>query len=256
MFGHISGDDSRAVITAQGHIASGHGTQCPRLPKTCVLYFFSRAIPALTERLKTRTLTGHLPCFLINSPCYGLEAREDICFAHGGWGAPCAADMVETLFALGVRRIVLSGLCGVFVPGLRVGDGILPEKILSEEGASRHYWEDAQWAAPDAGLYSKARSFFSARGGIALQNTVTTDAVYRQTFKKEAYWREMGCAGVDMEGSAVLNVARYLGMEAVALFMASDAHPLTPDAPKWDWSLTREQREAFAFQCMEFAMSL
>ena len=131
-----------------------------------------------------------------------------------------------------------------------------PKKTLSEEGASRHYWEDAQWAAPDAGLYSKARSFFSARGGIALQNTVTTDAVYRQTFKKEAYWREMGCAGVDMEGSAVLNVARYLGMEAVALFMASDAHPLTPDAPKWDWSLTREQREAFALQCMEFAMSL
>ena len=163
---------------------------------------------------------------------------------------------METLFALGVRRIVLSGLCGVFVPGLRVGDGILPEKILSEEGASRHYWEDAQWAAPDAGLYSKARSFFSARGGIALQNTVTTDAVYRQTFKKEAYWREIGCAGVDMEGSAVLNVARFLGMEAVALFMASDAHPLTPDAPKWDWSLTREQREAFALQCMEFAMSL
>ena len=256
MFGYLPNDDSQPVITAQGHIASAHGSSCVRLPETCVLYFFSRAVPFLISHFKTRTLTEHLPCFLVNSPCYTLETRTDICFVHSGLGAPCAADMVETLAALGVRRILVSGLCGVFASGIQAGDWILPEKILSEEGTSRHYLENAQWAEADPLLYEKAQSFFAARGGVVPQNTVTTDAIYRQTFKKEAQWRDMGCVGVDMEGSAALNVARYLGIPSAALFMASDVHPLVPDEPGWDWHLTREQREAFALQCMEFAMSL
>ena len=75
---------------------------------------------------------------------------------------------------------------------------------------------------------------------------MSTDAVYRQTFRKEQLWREKGAVGVDMETSAVFSVSRYLGLRSAALLMASDLHPMTPDAPKWIWTMTGEKRAALA----------
>lgn len=59
-----------------------------------------------------------------------------------------------------------------------------------------------------------------------MNSTVTTDSFYRQTFAKEAYWREKGCVDVDMEASALLSVSRYYSMPAAAVLLCSDKHPL------------------------------
>lgn len=82
---------------------------------------------------------------------------------------------------------------------------------------------------------------------------VSTDAVYRQTFRKERLWREKGAVGVDMETSAVFSVAHYLGLRAAALLMVSDVHPLGQDDPKWEWQMTREMKEHLAEQGILFA---
>ena len=85
---------------------------------------------------------------------------------------------------------------------------------------------------------------------------VSTDAVYRQTFRKEQLWREKGAVGVDMETSAVFSVSHRLGLKAAALLMASDIHPTRPDAPKWEWSMTREMRDRLAEQGITLARQL
>lgn len=83
-----------------------------------------------------------------------------------------------------------------------------------------------------------------------------TDAVYRQTFGKERLWREKGAVGVDMETSAVFSVARYLGLKAIALLMVSDIHPIRPNAPKWEWHMTRDMKYQFAEQGIVLAKDM
>ena len=85
---------------------------------------------------------------------------------------------------------------------------------------------------------------------------VSSDAVYRQTFNKEQMWRNKGAVGVDMETSAVFSVSQYLGLKAVALLMVSDIHPIKPDAPKWEWHMTKDMKYHLAEQGIALAKKL
>lgn len=230
-------DNTEAIITADKHIQSGHvhGIDIT-LPATCVLFEMGAAIRFLRDAYGAYTLLEKMPGFIHEGACVAIPDMPGLCFAQGGYGAPAAVDGLETLHALGVRRIIIVGMCGVFAEGISVGDVIVPERILSEEGSSHHYTGNATWAYPDTHLWQAAIDHFS-QSSFATRGfpTVTTDAIYRQTFFKEARWREMGCAGVDMEASALLTVARFYGMPAVCALLASDKHPLSPAQPKWAW---------------------
>ena len=59
-----------------------------------------------------------------------------------------------------------------------------------------------------------------------------------------------------MEISAVFSVAQYYGLRAVALLMVSDIHPMKPDAPKWEWRMTREMKYHLAEQGIALAKAL
>lgn len=207
------------------------------LPERAVVFCLGRGIPVLRERFDTKQIMEELPAFIHQVPVYGVAGHEDVCFLDGGRGAPQAASAGDTLHALGVKEVLVVGLCGAFGEEIQVCDLLIPEKILSEEGASQHYFPQVDWAAPEP-IWSREelRAFFAGKG-LRLQpgNTVTTDGVYRQTFFKEAMWREKGCVAVDMEASAFVSVCNYYGMRSQVVLMASDRHPLSENSPPWKW---------------------
>lgn len=175
-----------------------------------------------------------------------------MCFLYGGSGAPQAVDTVETLAALGVKNIIAVGMCGAYNENVHVGEIIAPQKAFVEEGTSLHYYESIDASYPDTDLLNTATSFLP----VCNYPIVSTDAVYRQTFEKEQLWREKGAVGVDMETSAVFSVAQYLGLKAVALLMVSDIHPIKPDAPKWEWHMTKDMKYHLAEQGIALAKKL
>ena len=234
-------DDSAAIITAAEHIHSGHGDCHLHLPETAIVFFMSRCTEYLAERYKAKLLPELLPRFLNSCPIWEMPERN-LCFLDGGRGAPQAADTVEILAALGVKNIIAVGMCGAYDAKVSVGEIIAPPKVFVEEGTSLHYYESIHASFPDEKLHRMAASL----PGVSTYPLVSSDAVYRQTFCKEQLWREKGAVGVDMETSAVFSVSRYLGLKAAALLMVSDVHPLTPDAPKWEWSMTRDMRYQLA----------
>lgn len=252
-------DRTRPVFTAAQHIASKHvsGPVC-RLPRRAVAFCLGRGLPLVRERWETRTVMERLPGFITHSPVLAAAGHEDVCFVDGGRGAPQAVCTVETLHALGVKELLVVGLCGAFGEEIQVCDVLLPRRIRSEEGASRHYFAAPDMAAPDSPWSEEfVMEFLRGRGLTVKQaDTVTTDAVYRQTFRKEACWREMGFSGVDMEASAMVNLCRYYGMKSTVLFMASDKHPATEGAPAWNWgnSSFRESQDAFLLACVSLAL--
>ena len=251
-------DHSEPTIQARHHARSEHrGETLLTLPQTAVLFFMGGGTAYLQAHYPTQTLTEMLPRFLWPTPVYTIQGRGDVCFLDGGRGAPQAVDTVETIAALGVKKMILVGLCGCFADEIGLFETVLPPKILVEEGASHHYHRDITFAQPHPQLYARALALFQKHGRVWERPTVTTDAVYRQTLYKEALWREQGCVGVDMEASAVLSVSQYLGLEAVALLLVSDKHP-TPTHPEpWSWGLRGgvAQRDDYLQQCLDFALT-
>ena len=189
--------------------------------------------------------------FLNRCPIWELpEAR--VCFLDGGRGAPQACDTVETLAALGVKKILAVGMFGAFDQRVTVGEIITPEKAYVEEGTSLHYYESIECSQPD----SRFLAFAASQFGVKTYPIVSTDAIYRQTFYKERLWREKGAVGVDMETSAVFSVSRYLGLRSAAILTASDLHPPAPEKPKWEWHMTREMREDLTEKGLALARKL
>lgn len=253
-------DNTSPVFTAYNHIRRKYEEgQAPQLPPQAVVFCLGRGLPVLQERFPTDTFIEELQGFITHTPVFKVPGHDGVCFLHGGYGAPQAVTTAESLWALGVKEIFLIGLCGVFAPDIQVGDILIPAKILSEEGTSLHYKEEPGFAhlhRPEA--YQGLGSFLQSKGFTTLEkDTVTTDAPYRQTFYKEALWREQGCAGVDMEASAVVNLCNYRGMKSTVALMASDKHPVHEGDKPWAWGSRSygPMRDDFIAACIEYSLT-
>lgn len=251
-------DNSAPVIQPGKHIQSKYpGREMPTLPPRAVVFCLGKGLPVLRERFAVSQTMEQLPGFIAHSPVYQAQGNSQVCFLHGGYGAPQAACTVETLHALGVQEVLLVGLCGGFAPQLSVGDVLLPGQLWSEEGTSLHY-RQAEGFVDVPSVQGKALGLCLEGAGFPVQRlpTVTTDAPYRQTFWKEEQWRGLGCAAVDMEASAVATVCTYYGMACTVALMVSDKHPVREGDPPWTWGSRSfaESRDRFIAQCAAFAL--
>lgn len=141
-----------------------------------------------------------------------------------GIGAPAAALTVESLVAAGVERLVSVGWAGSLQPPsqLAVGDVVVADRALRDEGTSYHYLGAATWATPDAGLTEALRTAAAARGTVHVGGTWTVDAPYRETRQEVERYRARGVLTVEMEAAAVFAVATCRGVNAAAAFVVSD----------------------------------
>lgn len=244
----LPNDDSKAVITAAEQIHCAHRECNLHLPETAIVFFMSNGADYLAEHYNVAEMPELFPRFLNRCPIWEIKDFQ-ICFLNGGCGAPHAADTIETLAVLGVKNIIAVGMFGAFDEKVHIGEIITPQKVFVEEGTSLHYYESIDASFPNKDLFDITASLLN----INTYSIVSTDAVYRQTFRKEQLWRENGAVGVDMETSAVFSVSRYLGLRATALLMASDMHPIKPDSPKWEWHMTLEMKHHLAEQGITLA---
>ena len=218
-----------------------------------MIFCFGRWNHILLEEFNAYVYIERLKRFLGSTQVYKIKDIEDWCFLHGGAGSPQIADTIETIHELGVKNVVLVGMVGGFGKDIQIGDIIIPNKILSEEGTSIHYIGQKEFAEinnQDEGLinYLKKKKFEVHEGA-----TVTTDAIYRQTFLKEEMWRKKGCLGVDCEGSALVNVGNFYNMKSTCVYIVSDKHPMKENSKAvWSWGLTYEDRKDFAKNVIEY----
>lgn len=250
MYWKIPDDRTDAVITARKHIASSRGGSVPQLPETCIIFEMGMAIPFVEENFPAYTITQHIPGFITDSKCIGIAGNRRVCFVRGGYGAPAAVDTLETLLALGVKRIIGMGMCGGFSEDIHVGDVVVPRRIFCEEGTSQHYLGNVENVMADEDIQKALTAHFSKNFNVLESPTVSTDAVYRQTMAKEEVWRSRGCAAVDMESSALLSVCQYYSVPAAIALICSDRHPLPNEKNNWNWGSSgfKEKRESFVKQ--------
>ncbi|HKJ99375.1 MAG TPA: nucleoside phosphorylase [Desulfotignum sp.] len=142
-------------------------------------------------------------------------------------GSAYAAMLMESLHARGVTRIIVLGWCGSLTESLQTGDLVLPTAALVDEGTSRHYAAldpDVPASFPDEALCLRLADNLFAQGVACTREMVwTTDAIYRETPKKIAWFKSQGAAAVEMECSALFSVAAFRNIQVAALLVVSDS---------------------------------
>ena len=169
---------------------------------------------------------------------------------HGGYaiagpyiGAPYGVMLMESLIAKGARNIVILGWCGAISASLTPGDLLVPDCALVDEGTSRHYMKlekERPQVAPDFQLSGKLADHLAAAGEKVHQAPVwTTDAIYRETPEKVAWFRKKGALAVEMECSALFAAAAFRKVRAAALLIVSDT--LATENGDWDPGFRRKR---------------
>lgn len=133
-----------------------------------------------------------------------------------GMGGPSAAIVAEELIGLGARRLVRVGTCGALDGGLVLGELLVADTALCEDGASRALGADGR-AEPDPSLRAAL-----AAGGARTGLVVSTDLFYDPDDGRVARWVRAGAVAVEMEAAALFTVAARRGAAAACLLAVTD----------------------------------
>lgn len=139
-------------------------------------------------------------------------------------GAPYAAMIVEALSVWGVKKIVFVGWCGAIYKSIKVGDIILPERAIVDEGTSGNYTENLSVESfPSRELLQKVLLKLQLHETTLHRGAVwTTDAIFRETVEKVKHYQSQGALAVEMEMSAIFTVATFRDIESAGILAVSD----------------------------------
>lgn len=103
-------------------------------PPHTVIFTYQRSFfnEALSNLAHTQ-LTGSLHRLFM------LDEHPSIAIGHFGIGAPHVGAKMDIMIAWGVKRFISFGTAGSLQPNLDVGDIVLCDRAIRDEGLSHHY---------------------------------------------------------------------------------------------------------------------
>ncbi len=190
-------------------------------------------------------------------PVYEITYQDQrLAFFHPGVGAPMAAGMLEETIALGCRKFIACGGCGVLEKGIGVGDLIVVTSAVRDEGVSYHYLPPSrEIIANETGVNALIKTLTSRGVPHRRGKTWTTDAPYRETPNKIARRKEEGCLAVEMEAASMMAVAQFRDVLLGQVLYGGD----DLSGAEWDnrgWQSRREVRESLFWLSADACFSL
>jgi uridine phosphorylase len=148
-----------------------------------------------------RTITGRYKGIAISACSTGI-------------GGPSTAIAIEELARIGARVLIRVGSCGSVHPRIRVGDLVIPEGVVREDGTSQMYVPETYPAVPDPGVFQalvKAAAELGYRYHVGI--TRSGDTFYARVPELYDFWKPHVLAA-EMEAATLLTVARLKGLRA------------------------------------------
>jgi uridine phosphorylase len=194
------------------------------IPERCVLCFFSEAIEIILKEYPHKIIS----CFKsegINYPLYELEYNgHKIALIQAAVGAPLAAGQIDEFSAMGCKKFIVCGMCGVLQKELAVGHLVIPIAAVRDEGTSYHYAKPSREITANERIVQVIENNFVENNIPYIKaKTWTTDAFYRETPQKIAQRKNEGCVTVEMETSAYIAVAQYNNVEFGQILCSGDS---------------------------------
>ena len=200
-------------------------------PETVVSVFSRQLFDAIVRFLDGRPIAeshdvdGIWPVYEVNynGKCVG--------FYKGRLGAPACVGCFEEIVAMGAKRIILLGNCGVLDKTIKDCGIIIPTRAIRDEGTSYHYAPAADFIDVNVRYIDEFKTVLDTFGYPYVEGTTwTTDAFFRETPKKIAARKEMGAICVEMECAAMQAMCNFRNVEFFQFLYAGD----NLDHSNWD----------------------
>lgn len=149
----------------------------------------------------------------------GIYRGVPVMAVSTGIGGASAAIAVEELSRIGVKAMIRIGSCGALQRGIRLGDLILVNGAVRDDGASSSYVEAAYPAVPDTELLlSCIKSAGKLRAKAHVGIVRSHDSFYIDEEEEVcAYWAKKGVLGSDMETAALFVVGGLRGVKTASI---------------------------------------
>ena len=196
-----------------------------------VFCFFADAIEKIITEFPHKIVT-HIKGEGVNIPVYELDYKgQKINLVQSIVGATWAATHIEEMTAVGCKKYIACGGCGVLQKDIAIGQLIIPVKAVRDEGTSYHYVAPSREIAMNEYPIQIIENVLNKQGVSFIKGkTWTTDGFFRETPAKITRRKQEGCIAVDMEASAFIATAKYNNVEFGQIFYAGD----NLDGNEWD----------------------
>lgn len=197
-------------------------------PETVILTFEEKSLQALQNVCETQAVAAlsggrDIPVYKFCWNGRELGALQTVI------GGAATAGALEEVLALGAKKVLLYGACGVLDAALAAGSLILPTQAYRDEGTSYHYLPVGDYV--DIPTAARLGEIFDELGLPYVKGRVwTTDGLYRETRNNMEQRKADGCIAVDMECACAMAVAQFRGAEVFQYFYAEDSL----DGDAWD----------------------
>lgn len=153
------------------------------------------------------------------------EADNRIAVAGGfGVGAPAVVLVLEALIVQGVRRFLSIGTAGSLQRHVNIGDIVVCDRAIRDEGTSHHYLPPDTYAHASPAMTGRLKDALTSTGTpYSVGTSWTIDAPYRETVAEVQHYQAEGVLTVEMEAAALFAVAAYRGVEMGSLLTISDS---------------------------------
>lgn len=192
-------------------------------PEICVSTFSENIIQKFASLRNTEKIAelysanGVIPVYKT------LYKDTEIAFYLSRVGAPACVVGFEEVVAMGAKKFVLFGSCGVLDDDQVKDHIIIPVSAVRDEGTSYHY------IAPSAEIEADPRSVQILEQVLkhcgysyVKGKTWTSDAIYRETLPVIQERRQEGCIAVEMECASILAVSQYRDIPFIQFLYGAD----------------------------------
>jgi uridine phosphorylase len=184
----------------------------------------------------------------------------EIVYFIAGVGGPVLSGDMENLAQSGVKKFIILGNCGVLDKKIKDCAIIIPTLSYREDGTSQHYVPDSETIVVNPNPeYIKAFEEVLDENHIShiKAPTWTTDAYFRETDEKVAYFKSKGVKTVEMEAATIAAFCQLRKLEHFTFYYAAD----NLDSEKWEerslnGKSNLEQKEPVPFLAFDLAVKL
>ncbi|MBQ7954893.1 MAG: nucleoside phosphorylase [Lachnospiraceae bacterium] len=193
-----------------------------------VITFFPEVMDKLAAEGKItpeRTIGGENPVYVYRF------ADTDILITLGQVGCPACAGNLDLFNAMGITQVMFCGGGGVLDKNIEVGQILVVDGAIRDEGFSYHYIEPSRYIYTNPEVTEKIVRYMEENTISYLRGiTWTTDAIFRETVDRIAGRKEEGAKIVEMEQAGCIAVAQFRDFAYGALIYGGD------DVSQEEWS--------------------
>ena len=194
-----------------------------RFPEICVSTFSENIIQKFSSMDNTEKIAE---LYTANGiiPVYKIRYKDtDIAFYLSRVGAPACVAGFEEIIAMGAKKFVLFGSCGILDDDKVKNNIIIPVSAVRDEGTSYHYIAPSPEIDADPHSIQILETVLKSCGYPYVKGkTWTSDTIYRETLPLIQERRQAGCLVVEMECASMLAVAKYRRIPFIQFLYGAD----------------------------------